>query len=266
MATKVVINNYIDSLLGESGTEVSDSTIIAGMEDVIRKLEQYNYESLKDLETITEITSSPVSMHYIPPTLDVYCNDERCVKRENKQHVSNRYSLLNDYGNTTYYYVTGNNLYLYPFDESKTYNYRGIVWAVSGGRLTWADRYNYPLAMYCAMSELFKRLSAELEALLSDSSTFSTSSSPTNVGTGVNLSNLYSRVLARLNAHDVELSSAELNVIQTEIQAYSAQMGRDSIWTQRLQGRVGAAQMLAQRYQAIKQSYLEYFANMAKAE
>ena len=259
MATKVVITSYIDSLLQESGTQVPDSTIIAGMEDVVRKLELSNPTLLKDLNTETTIASTPVTLHYIPPTIDVYCNGDRAIECENTQHISNRYSLLNDYGNTTYFYKVGNLLHISPFDETKNYTYRGIVYSVSGGRLTWNDRFVYPLAMYCAISVLLGQFSAALSKLITDSSGMTT---PTGNITGLDetdLTRLYNRVIGRLNLDDVELSSAELDLVKTQIQAYSAQIQKDSVLSYKMQSRVQAVQQLLAKISAIRTQYMEWF-------
>lgn len=265
MATKVVIENYIDSLLGTSGTEVPDATIMAGMEDVVRKLEMADKTLLMDLNTITEITATPVTMHYIPPTIDVYCGDERCIRRENIQHINSRYSLLNDRHATTYFYTVGNKLYLHPFVTGENYSYRGIVYAVSGGRLTWNDRFNYPLALYCVTSLLFTQFSEELGKMITASSGLLTGGS--NNITGIDettLDDLYKRVINRLDVDDVELSAAELELIKTQISAYTAQLGRDNVLSYKLQSRVQGIQQMLARIQTIRQQYIEYFANLAQ--
>lgn len=259
MPTKVILENYIDDILGESGTSVPDSTIISGMEDVVRKLEMTDISLLQDMENITVIETSPVSVHYLQPTLDVYCNKERVIKRDNEQHISNKYSLLNDYGQTTYYYVVGNKLFIYPFVDTNTYTYRGIAYSVSGGRLTWCDRFNYPLALYCAILILFTRFSKEIEALILASSGLLVSPAGLPGMDETTLNSLYNRVIDRLNRHDTELSAAELELIKTQISAYSAQLGKDNVLSYKLQSRVQGAQQMLSRVATIRQLYTEYF-------
>lgn len=276
MATKVVITDYVDSLLGTSGTSVSDALIMGGMEDVIRKLELTSPQSLRDLETTTTITSTPVTLHYIPPTIDVYVGDERAVRRDNKQHVSSRYSLLNDYGETTYYWTTGNQLNLHPFDSDKTYTYRGVAYAVSGGNLTWADRYNYPLALYCAMFTSYKNIVGEIGELIDDASGFESGAlgDATNnpiagilpSGPNDTIRKLYDRVIARLNKHDIELSTAELDVIKTQISAYQATLQRDYTLSMKMQSRAAIFDKYIAMYTSLKQQYNEWFAQIQEAK
>ena len=247
MATKVVITSYVDSLLGESGTQVSDSTIIAGMEDFVNKLQQSNPDALKDLEVSTTIATVPVTIHFIPKELDVYCGIERLTHQRDTQFIANRYSLLNDFGNTSYYYVIGNKLYIHPFDATKTYTYRGIAYSVSNGVVTWCDKYVYPLALYCAYVTLFAQLSNEVSAIATAS------------GLTLGLTVDYNKTLERLTADDVELTGAELEYAKTQIQAYSTRVGADGVVSDKLKSRVENAKMMFTRMTSIWQTYMQYF-------
>ena len=253
MATKVVITSYIDSLLQESGTQVPDSTIIAGMEDVVRKIELSKPELLRSMEVETAIASSPVTLHYIPPTLDVYCDGLKAVERRNLEHISSRYSLLNDYGDTCYYYVVGKLLYIYPWDATKSYTYRGVAYSVSNGTLTWCDRFVYPLALYCAYLTLYGRMSVEMAAIVASSQS----------GLSLDLSGLlsldYTKPTSRLTADDVELANAELDKIRTRIAEYQAMTGADSVAASKLQNRVGTVAAIIANMNSIYTRYIEWF-------
>lgn len=245
MATVVVINDYIDSLLGVSGTSVPDATIMAGMEDFVHRLEQYNPIALLDLETEIEISEIPTELHYISPLLAVYENDNKLAKRENKEHIANRYSLLNDMGETANYYLIGNKLYIYPFNTSRSYTMRNITYSVTSGVLTWCDKYNYPLAMYCAWAQLVKSLYAdivEIAGLVDAAITLDTSSFD-----------------ARMLDDDVELATTELGLIQAHIQASGAD--NDAI-----KSRVESTKNLLMEVASMRQQYLEYFGTIAPEE
>jgi len=223
------------------------------MEDVVRKLELSNPNLMRSMEVETVIASSPVTLHYIPPTLEVYCDGLKAVERKNTEHISSRYSLLNDYGDTCYYYIVGNLLHIYPLDETKSYTYRGIAYAVSNGTLTWCDRFVYPLAMYCAYLTLYGRLNTELAAITES----------TQCGLGLDLSHLlsldYNKPTARLTADDVELAAAELDKIRTRITEYQAMTGSDSVAASKLQSRVGTVAAIIANMNTIYTKYLEWF-------
>jgi len=248
MATKVVITSYVDSLLGESGTQISDSTIIAGMEDFVHKLQQSNPDALKDLEVSTTIATVPVTIHFIPEQLDVYCGIERLTRQKDTQFIANRYSLLNDLGNTGYYYVVGNKLYIHPFDATKTYTYRGIAYSVSNGVVTWCDKYVYPLALYCAYVTLYAQLNVEVSSIVTASGT------STGLGTVD-----YNNVLPRLDADDVELTGAELDYAKTQIQQLGVWVGADGVVSDKMKSRVENAKMMHARMVTLWTQYMQYF-------
>lgn len=254
MATeKVNINLFIDGLLGTSGTSVSDALIIAGMEDVVRKIENSNPRLLKELETDVAVSSSPLTLHYVPPTFEVYCDDRKAFNAPSKDFISNRYSLLNDFGETTYFYVIGNKVYIYPYDSGKSYRYRGVVYSVNSGVLTWSDRLVYPLGLYCAYTTLFETLIDELTTVSSEAAeTFAV-----NPSTLLGLS--YTNTETRLSDDDVELASAEMGKLQTKIAEYSAAVGADASLAQKLASRVKALESRMITVQTIRAQYLEWF-------
>ena len=266
MATKVVIESYVDSLIGASGTKLSDSLLLGGMEDVVRKLELTNPKALRELETTSTISSTPVTLHYIPPILDVYVDDDRAVLRDNKSHIANPYSLLNDFGETTYYWVTGNKLHIHPFDADKDYSYRGIVYAVSNGVLTWADRLNYPLALYCGSYISYSNIVEAINGLITDASTYETGSLNDSTLSNVmpsapnnKMNALYNRVVNRLDSHDIELSSAEIELVKTQIAAYQAMQQKDYTMSMKLQSRAAIFDKWVAMFMTLKQQYNEWF-------
>lgn len=248
MATKVSITQFVDSLLGESGTQVPDAVIMAGMEDVIAKLEKINPDALRDMNVETTITTNPVTLHYASPSMSVFRNGEKAIRVEDAERITNSLSLANDLGNTAYYYVIGNNLYIHPFLPLRnTYTMHGIAYAVSNGNVTWADRYTYPLAMYCAHTMLFRRLNEEISAIAEEMSGL----------TGLSLD--FASVTTRLTKDDVELAMAELEKLRTQIQQYSAVNETAQISVGRLGVRTEGLKTMLARYQIAKANYLEYF-------
>ena len=254
--TKVVINSYVSSIIGESGISVPDSTIIAGMEDFVRKLELLRPDSLKEMEDSIAIAASPVTLQYPYPGISVYCGNDKLVEKTDVEHVGNPYSYLDDYGNTGYFYLIGNLLYVYPFSTLKTYTYRGIVYSVQNGTLVWPDRFVYPLALVCAYTELFGRFSSEVKQISLDGSAFGVN---LNYQDGTVSPLNYGDVDVRLNDDDVELAGAELEKIKTQISAFGAVSNAQQIIAYKLNARVENAKLLLGRAQAIYQQYLSYF-------
>lgn len=152
MATKTDITEYVAQLVGTDATELlSDEVVLSGMEDIIRKIEMLKPSELKQFEVYLNINNSPIKLHFVSPTLEVFCNEERAVRRGDKEHISNPYSLLFDSGSTTYWWVVGSNLYVYPIHPQKTYSVHSVEYGVDNGLLIWPDRYVYPLSLFCTM-------------------------------------------------------------------------------------------------------------------
>lgn len=238
MATKVVINDYIDSLIGVSGTDVPDATIIAGMEDFVHRLEQVNPDGLLELESETDISVIPTELHFVSPTLAVYEGHNKLAVRENLEHIANRYSMLNDMGETANYYLIGNKLYIYPFDITKRYSMRNVSYSVLAGVLTWCDKYVYPLALYCAWAEIIKTVQLDITNItaLADTS----------------LTLDMTAFDARMLADDVELANSELGALQATIQA----AGVDA---EVISSRVEGTKNLLIQAGTMRTAYLEYF-------
>lgn len=252
MANKVVIVDYVNGLLNESGASVPDSTIIAGMEDIVRKLEQTNPAALKPLETERVVDAFPYTLRYVAPTLEVFANGKKAIRRDNAEHISNPYSMLNDGNETTYFYVVGNKLHVVPKTDAK-YVVRTIEFSVQNNNIVWYDRYNYPLALYCAYATLFGHVSKEIGAIITESG----SSLGLNVDTMLNLQ--YTRPLSRLASDDVELAHAELDRIKTRIAEYQAMTGADSVAGSKMQNRVAIQEQRLATANMLRGQYLEWF-------
>lgn len=248
MATKVSITSYIEGLLGETSITVPDQTIMAGMEDILRKLETYLQQALADFWVETAVVSNPVTLQNPLGAIELYCGNDRAIRRSSKQHAANKMSLMYDRGDTAYYYIVGSKLYIEPYVPARnTYTVRGIAYAVSNGSITWPDKYIYPLALFAACDYLYSRYSRELESIASDVTTFPS------------LTLAFTNAETRLSNDDVELASAELAKLRTQIDAYAAGTQIEGARVQRIQMRVELAQQLLSRYMAMKARYQEYF-------
>jgi hypothetical protein len=251
MATKVTIDRYMEQLLGRADISTSDEMIIAGMEDVVNKLELFRPDELVEMATeSTAIATVPVTIHNVSPALVVTCDDIPAVRVAGLDHISNRYSLKYDNGKTTYYYLIGNKLYIYPFDtNSNIYKMQGLSYGVSNGVLTWQDKLVYPLALYCSAELLFGEFSTELQAIIAMlSQTLE-----------MDLTAEYAKVQTRLNADDTELANSQLAKVKTYIDEYMAKVGNQSIAGQNAQTRVANANMLASLHATMWGRYLAYF-------
>ena len=246
--TTLTLTSYVSTLLGSTVTTISDSILLSGMEDIVNKFEIQFPERLAELNTETSIYSVPVTIHNVSPLLRVLCNGKEAFRRNGTEHVSDKYSLKCDNGKTTYYYVIGNKLYIYPFfPTSNEYVMHGLAYGVDSGVLTWPDRLGYPLALFCAADLLFGEFSTELLSIITTISDALVNS---------DLADEYTLVATRLLADDVELAEAQLAKIRTCIEEFSAIAGASASV---LQASIQNASLLLGRYATIRNRYLEYF-------
>ena len=281
MATSdVALNSYIDNMLSESGTSVSDSLIMSGMEDCIRKFLIFRQQELSNFEAMVEITSVPHSLKLVFPSLKVYSGDKALTRTVDKNDIADRYSLLNDRGATEYYYVIGRDLYIYPFTTGKRYSVRSIVYSVNRGALTWPAVYNYPLALYCVYSILFARYVEDMNTIVSQCNSVSSSRVP--VVPSPTLPRINHTELERLENDDVELAQSEmgsvklyleefstkhqatLSSVQTAIQAYTAAVGSDAVFIEKIRSHVENAKSTYALMMNAYQQYNDYFTSGAK--
>ena len=281
MATAdVALNSYIDNMLSESGTSVSDSLIMSGMEDCIRKFFIFRPQELPNFEAMVEITSVPHRLQLVYPSLKVYSGNKSLTRTIDKNDIADRYSLLNDRGATEYYYVIGRDLYIYPFTTGKAYSVRSIVYSVNRGALTWPAVYNYPLALYCVYSILFARYVEDMNTIVSQCNTRSGNVVPSVPAP--TLPTITHSELPRLTNDDVELAQAEmesvkiyleefstkhqatLSSIQASIQAYTASVGSDSVFVEKIRSHTENAKSSYALMMNAYQQYTDYFTSGAK--
>lgn len=247
MATKVSLTGYVDTMLGRTGTSLSDHMIFAGMEDVVHKMTLFMPQNLNDMTTETTVTSTPTTIHNVTPNTVLYCDGVPSVRINSGESVHYRRSLFHDYGITTSYYFIGDKLHIKPFDSSRNYTLRGITYSVSNGVLTWPDKYIYPLAIFCAYSTLFKEVGLEIEAIV------------TLMGRDISATFDYAGAIRRLSNDDVELAKVELEKIMTQINQYATTVGHDQAITAKATERVKNVENMLIRYNSLKLSYAEYF-------
>lgn len=281
MATSdVALNSYIDNMLSESGTSVSDSLIMSGMEDCIRKFLIFRPQELSNFESMVEITSVPHSLKLAFPSLKVYSGNKALTRIVDKNDIADRYSLLNDRGATEYYYVIGRDLYIYPFTAGKSYSARTITYSVNRGSLTWPSVYNYPLALYCVYSILFARYVEDMNTIVTQCNSVSGSVVP--AVPAPTLPRITHSELPRLTNDDVELAQSEmasvklyleefsttyqatLSSVQTAIQAYTAAVGSDSVFTEKIRSHIENAKSTYALMMNAYQQYNDYFTSGAK--
>jgi len=251
MTTSVDIDGYVAGVLGETGINVSDDVMIAGMEDVIRRVETMMPELISEFNLETTISSIPVTLHAPSLGITVYKDNSLVVQRNSRQHISNELSLLNDRGETAYYYVIGNKLHIEPFKPSMfTYSVIGVAYSASNGSVTFPRRLKYPLALYCAQHETYKRYRDAIEDVTSDISTLS------SIGIGREELAL---VQARIASDDAEMAATQLAKIRLQVDAASAQSGVDSLRIQRIQSRIEYANSMLNKHMVTRAAYDAYF-------
>lgn len=251
LTSTIVLATYVDRLLGKTGTTLDQNTILAGMSDIVNRFEVGSPERLVDMHVATAITSVPVTLHNVSPTIKVMKNGEQIVRRADYSHLGNSYSLKNDSGKTTYFYTVGNLLYITPFSApNNSYVMEGLYYGVDGSTLTWPTKYMYPLALFCAADELFKDLSAELRLIITALASLSTPAS---------LATEFAAVQTRLTADDVELANAQLQKLRAYIEEMSATDNHYAVSAQNATSRINNASMILAAYSVLKSRYLEYF-------
>jgi uncharacterized protein YqiB (DUF1249 family) len=251
MTYSVDINSYVTDVIGEDPIVVSDEIIIAGMEDVIRRVETMMPELISEFNTETTVASVPVTLHAPSLGITVYKDNNVVVQRNSRQHLSNELSLLNDRGETAYYYIIGNKLYIEPYKPSMfTYSVIGVAYGVQYGTVTFPRRLKYPLALYCAQSETYNRYRSAIQAVTSDISTLpSISILPADLAL----------VQARITADDAEMAAAQIAKLRLQIDAVSAQAGIDSIRIQRIQSRIEYANSMLNKHMVTRATYDAFF-------
>ena len=251
MTYSVDINSYVTDVIGEDPIVVSDETIIAGMEDVIRRVETLMPELINEFNVETEVASIPVTLHAPSLGITVYKDNSVVVPRPSRQHISNELSLLNDRGETAYYYLIGNKLYIEPYKPSMfTYSVIGVAYGVQYGTVTFPRRLKYPLALYCAQIETYNRYRSAVGAVTSDISTL-----PSILVADSDLNLLQ----ARITADDAEMAQAQLAKIRLGIEATSAQAGIDSLRIQRIQARIEYANSMLNKHMVTRAAYDAFF-------
>ena len=221
------------------------------MEDVIRRVETMMPSIMNEFNTETEVASVPVTLHAPSLGITVYKDNEVAVPRNSRQHIKNSLSLLNDGGETAYYYVIGDKLYIEPFKPTRyKYSVIGIAYGVQYGNVTFPRRLKYPLALYCAQAETYNRYRSSIEAVTSD-----ISSLPSISISSADLTLLQ----ARIASDDAEMASAELAKIRLQIDAASAQAGVDTIKVQRIQARIEYANGMLNKHMVTKATYEAFF-------
>lgn len=246
------LTTYIDSLLGRVNTTLSRDSILAGMEDVVNKLEMFKPDKLLELHTELPITTNPTTLHTVSPTTRITCNGENVVRTDGRMHVANPYSLKNDNAKTTHFYTVGTKIYIVPFDANiNAYELQGLVYGVNGSTLVWPSKYIYPLALFCTTEILYKELTTELAAIIQLLGSLELTSST--------LTNEFAAVQTRLSADDVELAGAQLGKLRAYLEQLQVETGMQSVSSQNASSRINNAGMLLASYQAFKARYFEYF-------
>ena len=246
------LTTYIDNLLGRTSTTLGRDSILAGMEDIVNKLEMFKPDKLLELHTELPIIASPTTLHAISPTTKITCNGEDMVRTDGRTHIGNPYSLKNDSAKTPHFYTVGTKIYIVPFDATtNSYELQGLVYGVDGSTLVWPNKYVYPLALFCTTEILYKELSAELAAIILLLGSLEV--------TGSTLTSEFKAVQDRLTADDVELASAQLGKLRAYLEQLQIETGIQSVSSQNASFRINNAGMLLATYQTFKARYLEYF-------
>jgi len=254
MATKVSIEEYVTDVIGSTVT-LTDNAIMAGMEDVIRKIETLQPQLLELFRAESAaIANIPLTLHDPSLGVVVFRDEDIAIRRPNKAHITNKLSLLYDKGETAYYYIIGDKLYIEPFKPTRyTYKVVGVAYGVSNGSLTWPRRLAYPLALYCTHVEIGKEYMAAVSAIRDDIATLPLSA--------IDQSDM-ARVAGRLAGDDTELAGAELAKIKTKLEAVAIQGNIEGVRVQRIQMRVETATALLHKYMSAKATYSEFFGIM----
>lgn len=260
------LRTYIDKLLGRTNTVVDNDVILAGMADIVNKFELYAPAKLEEMEVETTITSSPVVVHNVSPALKVYCDNDLAVRVSGPQHVKNSYSLKNDSGKTTFYYTIGNNIYIYPFNATKTYTMHGLSYGITGNALTWPNKLVYPLALFCGSDIIYRELTVDLTSLKSLLTTLSTSMNLGTTFTTAQLTSEFDAVQERLIADDVELANSHLDKIRLMLDEYTTKVGPYSVFSQNAATLLGSISVEMNLFLTVKSRYNEYFGAVRQAE
>lgn len=251
ITTTVNINDYVTDIIGEGAVVISDETMMAGMEDVVRKIETLAPEMMREFEVETALSSVPVTLHAAGVGVRVYKNNEIVIPRPDKQHISNPMSLMHDRGETAYYYIVGDKLYVTPFKPTMfNYTLIGVAYGVLHGTVTFPRRLRYPLALYCAQIEAYKRYRSAVGVVTDDINTLPSIQVPQQD---------LALLQARITADDAEMAQAQLAKIRLGIEATSAQAGIDSLRIQRIQARIEYANSMLTKYLVTKAAYDSYF-------
>lgn len=247
--TKLALNDYVDSLIGVSAIPISNNQMLAGMEDIVNKLQILMPERLGDLVVESEITSTPQTVPTASTYIKITADDQVAVRVDGVEHVGNPYSLKYDGGSTTYYYIVGDKVHIYPFETTPPpkYKMQSLSYGVNGGTVVWPSAMLYPLALFCAADRQLVSFNKELAAVTSEIS---------NLPTLPTLTGEYLNVDTRLSSDDAEMAAARINKIRTYIEANASLLGSKATTFQVL---VQNASMLFSSYMTLRGRYAEWF-------